>query len=442
MVVYIWLDADGFVPCGVLEVTERGRQTSSTFRYGNLYLERENRVAIDPIQLPLPRAGSSRSFVTEPDFAVFNGVRDAAPDGWGQHVIQSYAGGRVLTDFDLLAAGGMDRVGALAFGPDLSGPRRWAPWKPGLAEIQTGDIHGETLSMELLLDDIEVLERAQITREADHVNEALKRFIERGSSLGGARPKANVVEQGGSWIAKFSRERDAYSVVRAEWLTMELARTCGLRVPRTKIVQVPGAAENIRDVYMIERFDRHPSKQQGELARTHFVSALTMLGAHEQDRDRWGYADIADAIRIHGSARHVQADMREIWQRMVLNAFVQNEDDHLRNHGFLWDDAGWRLSPLYDVCPLPTHSHDRRLALKVDDQTREATVESLLAASPRFGINREEATGLLQTMARTIVANLAPLTARAGLNQMDTERLKDCFSLARSAAADRAFQPT
>ena len=127
--VYIHLD-EGPVPAGRLDMTEDGRNSYATFRYGARYLRRPNRVPVDPAALPLPDPDApAQTFRTAKDFDLFNGIRDAAPDGWGRYLMQKAAGSENLTEFDYLVATGDHRVGALAFGPDpTAGPKRVAPW--------------------------------------------------------------------------------------------------------------------------------------------------------------------------------------------------------------------------------------------------------------------------------------------------------------------------
>ena len=125
--VYVYLE-DGPVPAGLLETIGLGREATARFRYGRRYLQRKDRLAIDPIQLPLPDADPDRLYTAPEDFMLFNGIRDAAPDGWGRHLMDRAAGARPLSEFDYLVATGDARVGALAFGPDLSGPRRTVQW--------------------------------------------------------------------------------------------------------------------------------------------------------------------------------------------------------------------------------------------------------------------------------------------------------------------------
>src|SRR6266436_2764905 len=139
--VYVHLE-EGPVPAGLLEVTEVGREATSRFRYGRRYLQRKDRIAIDPIQLPLPENDPDRDYLAPEGFVLFNGIRDAAPDGWGRHVMDRAAGARALSDFDYLVATNDGRVGALAFGPDLSGPRRVFPWTEEKLDGEVLDLAG------------------------------------------------------------------------------------------------------------------------------------------------------------------------------------------------------------------------------------------------------------------------------------------------------------
>src|ERR1700692_25305 len=141
--VYIHLE-EGPVPAGLLEAIGTGREATARFAYGRRYLERKDRLAIDPVQLPLHGSDENREYVAPEGFVLFNGIRDAAPDGWGQHLMDRAAGARALSEFDYLVATGDTRVGALAFGPDLSGPRRIVQWTEQ-------NLEGEDLDLKAML---------------------------------------------------------------------------------------------------------------------------------------------------------------------------------------------------------------------------------------------------------------------------------------------------
>lgn len=399
--VHVWLDG-GYVPAGQLVMVEDGRASFARFRYGNLYVERPGAFAVDPVQLPL-----SRVEVTTPEnFVLFNGVRDAAPDGWGRHLMDRAAGAVPLGEFDYLVASGDDRVGALAFGPDLKGPRRVAPWL-------TGEVAGERLDLPAMID------AAQRLDQAAELDESLRRFLVRGSSaLGGARPKATTERDGAWWIAKFGRRDDRYDICKAEFAVMTLAKRCGLRVPRVSVERVFN-----HDIYLVQRFDRVNG------GRVPFISGLTLLGAHESDRGR-SYAELAAALRQHGSSP--KADLIELFRRMVFNILVNNTDDHLKNHGFLFDGRGWRLSPAYDLVPFPQATSNRELALGVGTDGRAAALKNAVSGCAAFGLTRDEAVTLCRAL-KKVVAAWPSVFQKAGITKSDANLLATCFERVKEA---------
>jgi serine/threonine-protein kinase HipA len=402
--VYIHLE-EGPVPAGLLETSGTGREATARFRYGRLYLRRKDRLALDPVQLPLHEADIDRDYTTPEGFVLFNGIRDAAPDGWGRHVMDRAAGARALTDFDYLIATGDARVGALAFGPDLSGPQRIVPWP-------ADELDGEDLDLTGMLEAVRELDTAEdLPRQH-------RRFLAPGSSLGGARPKATTTYDGKQWIAKFSRAVDRTPVCRMEYATMKLAAHVGLTVPPVRIEKILG-----QDVYLIERFDRFA---EGEKERRRpFISGLTMTGAHESESSQQSYRRLAEQLRLFGSDH--KKDSRELWRRMAFNILCNNTDNHLRNHGFLWDGKGWRLSPGYDILPYPQVSLDRDLAIGLGRDGRRATMKNALSDSAGFGLSRSEAISMAMAIQQTVKTSWEKVFRENGLATADIERLRNCF---------------
>ena len=391
------------IPAGRLTMVESTRGSRAAFTYGERYLERPDRVALDPVQLPLPEPGERAEFVTQEGFALFNGIRDAAPDGWGRYLFYKADQDHWPTEAALLLSSGDYRIGALAFGPTLDGPQRIGPW-PQAA------IPGEFVSLEQLA---EASERAQ---EIDQLDENLRMLLAEAASIGGARPKAVTRLAGRLAIAKFPARDDPFPECRVELATMRLAAKCGLNVPKLDFAEALG-----RDIYLIERFDRPGGDEQ----RVPFASGLTMLGAHESEITRYGYGDLAAALRQHGS--RVREDLAELFARMVFNVLVCNDDDHPRNHGFLWDGRGWILSPLYDVVPKPQIGLERRLAIGVGPRGREASVANALAGSAQFGLDPHIAKDTVLRLAAQVAALWRPSFTEAGLDPDTVERFATCF---------------
>jgi serine/threonine-protein kinase HipA len=402
--IYVYLE-EGPVPAGLLETIGVGREATSRFRYGRRYLQRKDRLAIDPIQLPLHEADIDRDYTAPEGFVLFNGVRDAAPDGWGRHVMDRAAGAQTLSEFDYLIATGDGRVGALAFGPDLSGPRRIAPWPEEKLDGENLDLAG-------------MLKAVQELDTADELPPEHRRFLLRGSSLGGARPKATTEYNGRQWIAKFGRASDRSPVCRAEYATMTMAREVGLTVPPVHLEKVLG-----QDIYLIERFDR--VSEGKEYRRLPFISGLTIIGAHESESPQQSYRQLAEQLRVFGS--NPIKDAKELWRRMVFNILCNNTDDHLRNHGFLWDGKGWRLSPAYDIMPFTEIGLERDLAIGVGRNGRHATLKNALSDIASFGLSRPEAVAMAQDMQKTVKARWESLFRDNGFIQAEIERYRTCF---------------
>ena len=408
--VFVHLE-EGPVPAGLLTMTDEPRNQFATFAYGRRYLERADRIAVDPVALPLHEAGTSRTFRTEEGFAVFGGIRDAAPDGWGQYLMYKAMGDRLPSEIDLILASGEHRVGALAFGPTSAQPERITPWGGGPAP-------GEEFTL------AELAEAAERAQHVDELDENLRALLAAGSSLGGARPKAATKIGEQPWIAKFQKRGDSFPECRVELATMRLASECGLDVPPLDFRCVLD-----RDIYLIERFDRIPHGNW--LERRPFASGLTMLGAHESEVSSFSYADLAGAIRQFGT--EVRQDLHELFRRMLLNILVTNDDDHLRNHGFLFDGEGWRLSPLYDVVPKPQLGLERRLVLGVGPEGRNATIENALAGAAVFDLGPDDAKAIAEDMRRIVATRWEHLFTEAGISAADRKRFATCFRLAAPA---------
>ena len=202
---------------------------------------------------------------------------------------------------------------------------------------------------------------------------------------------------------------------------MSLARECGLDVPPLDLRRVLE-----RDIYLIQRFDR--ISHGNWMERRHFASGLTMLGAHESEVSRFSYADLAGAIRQYGT--QVRHNLHELFRRMVFNILVTNDDDHLRNHGFLFDGGGWRLSPLYDVVPKPQVGLERRLVLGVGPEGRNATLQNALADTAVFDIAPDDAASVVEKMRRIVAACWERQFIDAGVSVADRGRFATCFRLA------------
>ena len=369
------------VPAGRLELHETGTESAdSVFGYGKHYLARANAIPVDPISLPLSsldggQAECRPSGYTE--FTIFGAIRDAAPDFWGRRVIEAKL--RIPPDsvpesIYLLNAG-QHRLGALDFRESLSSA-----------------VHDEVLPPLVQLDYL--VEAADRIQNGEPIPAQLEAIFTAGS-MGGARPKALVIHHGEQYLAKFPAKNDAFAVPAVERACLELARKAGLNVPRTELRQLADG----RYVMLIERFDRRAAA--GGFHRRHCVSALTLLNKHESQSLGASYEALSEQIGRHGVNGKVQRDRNELYARIAFNMLVSNDDDHLRNHAFVWDGAGqgWRLSPLYDVVPHPQLAKERFLHMSVGPRGRLATLDNLLAAHGSFGLLRKNAAVIIDRVA-------------------------------------------
>lgn len=398
------------VPAGQLVVQEEGpRVVSSTFGYGKKYLERQQAAPIDPISLPLDGALSGKEQLYEPvnNLLMFGAIRDSMPDAWGRRVIENKM--RVepnsLRESEYLMQSGTNRFGALDFRPHASSK-------------------AETKALPHIADLPYLLEAADKVQNHEPVPLHLRQLFDAGPSMGGARPKAVVAHKGKAWLAKFDAKDDAFDVPGIEQACLELARECLLNVPETDIVTVAGG----KKVMLIERFDREvlPS---GEFGRRHVASALTMLGLHENESPTSSYASIARRIAQLGTKDRVKIDSEELFGRMIFNILVGNDDDHLRNHAFVWDPShrGWMLSPLYDVLPKPQHGSNRFLHLGVGAQGRLATLDNALSHAGQFGILPNRAKEIVNRIAGKVREWRTFFESTMGLSTASCDKVASAF---------------
>jgi serine/threonine-protein kinase HipA len=391
-----------WVPCGQLTLTEDGTKLlASTFAYGLRYLERPGALEVDPVSLGIRDKDMVRGKALFPpnNLPSFGGIRDAAPDAWGRRVIESRLGvpANSLPESTYLLHAGSQRVGALDIRASLEA-------KPTLS-------YGTWDNLQYLMDAADRID-AGLPIPAN-----LEEIFAAGSPLGGARPKATVRDNDQVlWLAKFPSQKDTLSVPVVETATLRLAAAAGLTVPPVKLVQL-----GTRTVMLIRRFDRYwatpgrDSRLPEDLLSTAptaklvekrlgFVSGLTLVACDEMESPDKSYGDLAQAIRRYCHPSVIRENNRELFERLVFNIFVTNDDDHLRNHGFVWDPRlpGWRLSPLYDVMPRPSLASERRLHLGVGPEGRNATLDNAFAGRETFTLSTESAAGSIVRIWKTV----------------------------------------
>lgn len=385
---------------GRLWTRDRAGKESSSFEYDPGWLSRRDAFALDP-ELPLARAPAHSAR------ALFNVFADTAPDRWGQMLMRRHERARARregkqprtmleSDF-LVLVDDETRLGAL--------------------RIQTAGQEGFLWStgrrVPPLLELPKLLSAASRIAEDRETDDDLQLVLAPGTSLGGARPKASVRDNDEHLlVAKFPRKDDEWPVTRWEATTLALARSAGIAVPEARLHLVAK-----RPVIMIRRFDR---TAKGRLA---FMSALTALSA--TDHEQRSYLELAEVIRKAGSA--TTEDLGELWRRIVFNILVSNTDDHLRNHGFLRDDGGWRLAPAFDLNPVPVDVKPRVHALAIDEGDATGSLELAFAVAPQFGLSKPAQARAIARDVGNTVKRWRRVAATHGLTADQMDRMESAF---------------
>ncbi len=391
--------------------TTRGRETA-TFVYRDSWIRADDRFALAPaMQL------SAAPHHTAPGRALFGAIGDSAPDRWGQTLLRrderrratlEARAPRRLRELDfLLGVTDESRQGALRFSTAEGGPFL-APATPN--------------GVPLLVDLPRLLAAAEHFLNDDESADDLRLLLAPGSSLGGARPKASVRDVNGRlMIAKFPKPDDEYRVVAWEAVALTLAANAGVHVTDHRLERV-GERVGEGDVLLVNRFDRR--YQDGATHRVPFLSAMSMLGAN--DGEPRSYTEIADAIRQHGAAP--RTDLPQLWRRMVFNVLVSNTDDHLRNHGFLYDGiGGWRLSPAYDINPVPTDVKPRVLSTAIGvDLDPTASFEVAMEVVEFFNL-KPAAARVMAAEVAAAVREWRISASRVGIKRAEIDRMSSAF---------------
>ena len=394
LTVFSHIDAH-WAPCGQLNLLEEGSNLiGSSFAYGLNYLKRPDALEIDPVSLSIADRLSVSGKYLLPSNALhfFGGIRDAAPDAWGRRVIEAKlkAPPNSLPESTYLLHAGSDRIGAL----DIRSHITDLP-TPGVGKSHTL---------------VHLMEGAERIEDGLPVPAHLEAIFTEGTALGGARPKASIrCGDDVLWLAKFASRHDRFDIPVIECAALRLAEIAGLTVPPVKTIVLGN-----RHVMLIRRFDRFwsdpgsaPATYTDRLSlgpggnrvehRSGFVSGLTLTACDETESRDKSYADLAAAIRKYCHRDVVRTDNAELFKRMIYNIFVSNDDDHLRNHGFIWDSGltGWRLSPLYDVLPRASHATERFLHLGVGESGRLASLDNALSWHNKFTLSERAAAQII-----------------------------------------------
>lgn len=401
-----WLGLAEPVLLGILSAHQAKGRKAFSFEYDKNWLKSNTQRLIDPdIQFY-----SGQQFPNNKEnFGIF---LDSMPDTWGRTLMkrreiqlakEKGENPKTLYDIDyLLGVFDETRMGAFRFKLDPNGDfldndseKSTPPWST-VRELQQAVVHYEN------------------DTDNEAINKWLKVLIAPGSSLGGARPKANVLDEKNQlWIAKFPSKNDTIDKAAWEYLTYQLAIKAGIEMAECKIEKVSGTYHT----FFTKRFDRMGQE------RIHFLSAMTMTGNNEDTikNQPASYLDIVEFIQNYGCK--VNENLRQLWRRIVFNIAVSNTDDHLRNHGFILTDEGWVLSPAYDLNP----SIDKDgLALNIDMDNNALDFELAKSVGDFFRLNHSEMDNILNEVFNS-VNQWKEIAHQIGISRSEQELMQAAF---------------
>ena len=388
--VWVWLpDATQPVVAGLL--SRQGQQL--VFNYGRSYLARSDAIALYAPELPL----QSGSIPLIAGLSMPSCLRDASPDAWGRRVLINRklgVKGADASEFELdeltyLLESGSDRIGALDFQMSATQYVPRQPKQASLEELQTA---------------------AEKVEKGVPLSPELDQALLHGTSLGGSRTKVLLDDGKRKYIAKFSANNDLYSVVKAEFIAMRLARKAGLNVASVALRTAMG-----KDVLVIERFDRVAEGDQWR--RRAMVSALTLFELDEMMAAYASYEKLAEIIRHRFN--EPKATLRELFSRIVFNILSGNTDDHARNHAAFWNGKQLSLTPAYDICPQSRSGQQASQAMLIHGGDRSSHLSTCIAAASSFLLAREEAIAIINHQVNVIEHEWQAICDEASLSEVD-----------------------
>lgn len=322
-------------------------------------------------------------------------LEDSLPDRWGRKLLLRDAlkrGVNKLTVIDsLIGISDIYRIGA----------------------IRIADENGVFLSTRNTnippMMHLKKLENAAVEVDDELSDADLHLLFSPGSSLGGARPKCNVFDTNGDvYIAKFPNKNDDYDVGAMEMVVHDLAKLCEINVPEAKLMKL----SHYGSTYLSKRFDRHIDK------RIHYASALCLLGARKGE-DNSSYLDIANFIQ--GYCHNVKSQLLELYKRMVFNIIINNTDDHLRNHGFIYNKDGWELAPAFDIT---IGVYDTNHVLRFDETRTSISLKDIKSLAKLFRLSELDGQKIVDKTVEVVSKNFDRLSKKYQLTREEATLLK------------------
>ena len=404
VLVYISLSNENYFVGTLWSHFNRGRETSD-FEYSKDWLKNPKAFSLEPALF----LGAGKQ-VNPRQTPLFGSFGDSTPDTWGRILMRRYEAQiakdenrspRTLNEIDyLLYVNDYARQGGLRFRTEDNNDFLF----PGNLKL-----------IPPLVNLTKLLAATEKVVDFEERNSDLQLLLAPGSSLGGARPKASVIDKDGNLcIAKFPKKDDYTNNVLWEAVALTLAKNCGLNVQEWSLHKA-----GKKNVIVLKRFDRNGN------TRIPFLSAMSMLNAIDNDSQTHSYLDIADAIRQNGAVP--KEDLKELWKRIVFSILISNTDDHLRNHGFLYvNEAGWKLSPLYDVNP--SCDNKNVLSTYITETDNSQSLDLALEVCEYFEISIETAKTIILDM-KNKIKNWKTVAKQFGLSKSEIDKMEVAFKI-------------
>jgi serine/threonine-protein kinase HipA len=401
-----WLGMNEPKLIGILSAHQGKGRKSFSFEYEKEWLKSNQSFLLDP---DIQYYAGPQFPVSKENFGIF---LDSMPDTWGRTLMKRRASALAkeqgkspsnLYEIDfLLGVYDESRMGALRFKLDPKGA------------FLDNTAHSPTPPWSSVGQLQHAVDLIESDKDNDEVQKWLAQLIAPGSSLGGARPKANIIDEHKHlWIAKFPSKNDTIDKAAWEYLSYQLALKAGINMSESKISKVPGKF----NTFFTKRFDRIKSE------RIHFASAMTMTGNNEDilKNTTASYLDIAEVIQQYGA--NIKEDLAQLWKRIIFNIFISNTDDHLRNHGFILSNKGWILSPAYDINP----SVDKNgLSLNIDIDNNDLDIELAKSVGEYFRLNMNAMNNIILEVAQA-VNQWEVLANQIGISRIEQEIMRNAF---------------
>jgi serine/threonine-protein kinase HipA len=401
-----WTGLDSATLVGVLSAHFAKGKKAFSFEYDRAWLKSKSQHLLDP---DVDFFSGAQYPTNKENFGIF---LDSMPDTWGKTLMKRRAAqdartknvkAKTLYEIDyLLGVYDESRMGALRFKTDINGP------------FLDNDEHSPTPPWSSLGD----LQEAVKQLENDDHNETIRKWIAvliaPGSSLGGARPKANIQDSNKNlWIAKFPSKTDTIDKAAWEYLAYQLAIKAGIEMAASKIEKVSGTYHT----FLTRRFDRENGK------RIHFASAMTMTGNTEDTIKGTApsYLEIVEFIENYGV--NIEVNLHQLWRRIIFNIAISNTDDHLRNHGFILTDKGWILSPAYDLNP---SIEKDGLSLNIDMDDNALSFELAKSVGVYFRLSESEMKTIIHEVSQA-VKGWKNIAKKIGLKNAEIELMSGAF---------------